>query len=68
MNILVIGAAGLIGSHLIKNLSSLRYRASAMDIDSARVKWVLESNVPFYCCDFGAQSTLHNVLKRKMST
>ncbi|MDR1528542.1 MAG: NAD-dependent epimerase/dehydratase family protein [Puniceicoccales bacterium] len=65
MSILVIGAAGFVGSHLVKRLGALGYRVCGMDIDNVRAKQVLASNIPFYCCDFGAQSSLQNVFKQE---
>lgn len=65
MNILVIGAAGFVGSHLVKRLSTLGYHISGIDIDNVRAKQVLTSNIPFYYCDFGVQSSLQSILGRE---
>ncbi|MDR1457640.1 MAG: NAD-dependent epimerase/dehydratase family protein [Puniceicoccales bacterium] len=65
MSILVIGAAGFVGSHLVKRLGVLGHRVCGMDIDNMRAKQVLASNIPFYCYDFGAQSSLQNVFRQE---
>ncbi|MDR2737636.1 MAG: NAD-dependent epimerase/dehydratase family protein [Puniceicoccales bacterium] len=65
MNILVLGAAGFVGSHLVKKLSTLGHRVSAVDIDNARAKQVLGKNIPFYCCNYGVQSAMQSVLKKE---
>ncbi|MDR2776446.1 MAG: NAD-dependent epimerase/dehydratase family protein [Puniceicoccales bacterium] len=65
MSILVIGAAGFVGSHLVKKLGALGHRVCGIDIDNGRAKQVLASNIPFYCYDFGSQSSLHDVFRRE---
>ncbi|MDR3144512.1 MAG: NAD-dependent epimerase/dehydratase family protein [Puniceicoccales bacterium] len=63
MNVLVIGAAGFIGSHLAKKLHSLGHRVCGADSNSDRAKHVLDKNIPFYSCDFASQFTVKNVLR-----
>ncbi|MDR1233130.1 MAG: NAD-dependent epimerase/dehydratase family protein, partial [Puniceicoccales bacterium] len=65
MSVLVIGAAGFVGSHLVKKLGALGHRVCGMDIDNVRAKQVLPSNVPFYGYDFGTQSSLQNVFRQE---
>ncbi|MDR1890745.1 MAG: NAD-dependent epimerase/dehydratase family protein [Puniceicoccales bacterium] len=65
MNILVIGAAGFVGSHLAKKLCALGHRVSGIDTDNVRAKQVLLSNISFHCCDFGGQSALQNVFMQE---
>jgi UDP-glucose 4-epimerase len=63
MNILVVGAAGFIGSHLVKKLCALGHRVVGVDVDGTRARHVIGKNVPFYSHDFGSQSPMRTVLK-----
>ncbi|MDR1401702.1 MAG: NAD-dependent epimerase/dehydratase family protein [Puniceicoccales bacterium] len=67
MNVLVLGATGFVGSHLVKKLNSMGYRVSAVDSDAERAKFVLGKNIPFYRCDFGMQLEVDDILKRTSS-
>jgi UDP-glucose 4-epimerase len=63
MNVLVIGAAGFIGAHLVKKLKAQGYRVAGLDVDGQKGKLVLGNSVPFHCCDFGAQVGIKNILR-----
>jgi UDP-glucose 4-epimerase len=63
MNILVFGATGFIGGHLVKKLAALGHRVSCIDVNGALAKQILPKNVTFHCCHCGLQSSIQSVLK-----
>jgi UDP-glucose 4-epimerase len=65
MNVLVLGAAGFIGSHLIRKLVADGHRVSAVDVNGALAKRTITKNVPFYCRNFGIRDPMIDVLKRE---
>jgi UDP-glucose 4-epimerase len=65
MSVLVIGAAGFVGSHLAKVLISSGYRVCGIDTNAERAKAVLPSGVSFHCCDFAMQLSVADILRRE---
>jgi UDP-glucose 4-epimerase len=63
MRVLVIGAAGFIGSHLVKKLEAMGHRVVGVDIDGTRARQVLSKSVSFHCHDFGTQFAMQNLIK-----
>ena len=61
---LVAGAAGFIGSHLVRYLRQFGYKIVSIDIDAVRAKSTIDSGVQFYCCDFGSQISVSEIVKR----
>ena len=64
MNILVVGAAGFVGSHLVKHMRSAGHNVVGLDIDGVRQDKIFEKTIPTYCCDFGSQSMVQSILQR----
>jgi UDP-glucose 4-epimerase len=65
MNILVIGAAGFMGSHLVKKLRALGHRVSAVDVNATAAGKTLDKEIPFHCHDFGTQFAMADVLRKE---
>lgn len=64
MNILVVGAAGFIGSHLVNCIRNAGHRVVGIDIDGTRQNNILGNIIPIYCCDFGSQSMVQSILQK----
>ena len=64
VKILVTGAAGFVGSHLVRCLHRFGYKIVGMDVDAARSKLTIDSGVQFYCCDFGSQISVSEIVKK----
>lgn len=64
MNILVVGAAGFVGSHLVKHVRSAGHNVVGLDINGVLQEKIFEKNIPLYCCDFGSQSMVQSILHR----
>jgi UDP-glucose 4-epimerase len=65
MNVLVVGAAGFIGSHLVKKLVAMGNRVVGIDVDGTRARKVLDRNVTFYPYDFGTQFSMADLLRKE---
>lgn len=65
MNILVIGGAGYIGSHCVRQLEAAGHRPSVLDNLIFGHRQAVAPSIPFYKGDLGEADTLREIFKKE---
>ncbi len=65
MNVLVVGGAGYIGSHCVRQLQLARHRPVVLDNLVFGHRQAVDQEVPFYECDLGEQETVGQILRNE---
>ena len=63
MNVLVVGGAGYIGSHCVRQLAAAGHRAVVLDNRVYGHRAALAPGVPFHECDLGDEAAVGQVLR-----
>ncbi|MGF1452016.1 MAG: UDP-glucose 4-epimerase GalE [Opitutales bacterium] len=65
MKVLVVGGAGYIGSHCVRQLSAQGYEPVVLDNLVYGHRKALEANIPFYEGDLGSRDLIRAILRRE---
>ena len=67
MNILVVGGAGYIGSHCVRQLRMAGHRPIVLDNLVFGHRQAITAEVPFYKCDLGDCEVVGQILRNEKS-
>lgn len=65
MKVLVVGGAGYIGSHCVRQLLAAGHRPVVLDNLVFGHRQAVDAEVPFYQCDLGDRTTVGEILKKE---
>src|SRR5690606_10135766 len=65
MNVLVVGGAGYIGSHCVRQLQSAGHRPVVLDSLVFGHRKAVGQDVPFYQADLGDETTVARILQEE---
>ena len=65
MNVLVVGGAGYIGSHCVRQLLAAGHRPVVLDNSVFGHRKAVSEDIPFYDCDLGDPEAVAEILKKE---
>jgi len=65
MNVLVVGGAGYIGSHCVRQLLAAGHRPVVLDNLVFGHKGAVSPDIPFYTCDLGDEAAVGDILTKE---
>ena len=65
MNVLVVGGAGYIGSHCVRQLQAAGHRPVVLDNLVFGHRKAVSEDIPFYDCDLGNSRSVSEILKKE---
>ena len=67
MNVLVVGGAGYIGSHCVRQLQAAGHRPVVLDNLIFGHRQAVHAAVPFYECDLGDRQAVGQILRDELA-